>query len=75
MKDKILSTVRKLQGQREEAHVTPPLVLLSEIINHGCKNPKDAINELCREGKLGWCRTLNEYGFFIKKEKNGNKKL
>lgn len=66
MKKKILSTVRELQSEREEAQIVPSHVRISEIINHGCHDPYAAINELVNEGKLNWCRTLNEVAFTIK---------
>lgn len=65
MKEKILAVVSQLQAEREAAHIVPSHVLASEIINHGCPNPYQAINELCREGKLHWHRTLNGYAFTI----------
>lgn len=70
MKEKILSIVRELQGEREKAHIVPPHVLTSEIINRGCHNPYAAINELVSEGKLEWCRTLNDVAFTIKESKS-----
>lgn len=29
--------------------------------------PYQAINELCAEGKINWCRTLNDMAFTIRK--------
>ncbi len=70
MKEKILDIVRGLQAEREARHIVPPHVLTSEIINRGCHNPYVAINELVKEGKLDWCRTLNDMAFTIRKENN-----
>ncbi len=72
MKEKILTIVRELQSQREAAHIVPPHVLTSEIINRGCHNPYAAINELCKEKKLQWHRTINDMAFTIKEEKLTN---
>ena len=66
MKEKILKVVRKLQSEREAAHIVPPHVRTAEIINRGCSNPYAAINELVYYGKLNWCRTLNDIAFTIK---------
>lgn len=68
MKKKILITISELQAKREAAHIVPPHVLTSEIINRGCHNPYKAINELVEEGKLRWNRTLNDVAFTINKE-------
>ena len=67
MKEKILEIIRKLQEEREKAHIVPPLVLTSEIVNHGCHNPYSAINELVREGRLNWHKTINQIAFTINK--------
>lgn len=65
MKEKILAIVGELQAQREAAHIVPPHVRTSEIISRGCPDPYADINELCRDGKLNWCRTLNDMAFTI----------
>lgn len=70
MKEKILSIVRELQSEREAEHIVPSHVCTSEIINHGCHNPYAALNELVSEGKLSWCKTLNDMAFTIKESKN-----
>nr|DAP90437.1 MAG TPA: LlaJI restriction endonuclease [Caudoviricetes sp.] len=44
----------------------PPHVLTAEIINRGFHQPYQAINQLCAEGKINWCRTLNDMAFTIK---------
>jgi len=70
MKEKILAIIRELQSEREAAHIVPPHVLTSEIINRGCHTPYAAINELCSEGKLQWHRTLNDMAFTISNKVN-----
>nr|DAE09318.1 MAG TPA: LlaJI restriction endonuclease [Podoviridae sp. ct5cR14] len=45
----------------------PPHVITAEIINRGFHQPYQAINELCVEGKINWCRTLNDMAFTIRK--------
>lgn len=67
MKEKILSIIEELQKEREAAHIVPPHVRTSEIINRGCHNPYATINELCKEGKLQWHRTINDVAFTISK--------
>lgn len=41
--------------------------LKAEIINRGFHKPYQAINELCAEGKINWCKTLNDMAFTISK--------
>lgn len=63
---KILAIIAEIQAEREAEHIVPPHVLTAEIINRGCHQPYQAINELCAEGKINWCRTLNDMAFTIK---------
>ena len=51
-KEKILAIIAEIQSEREAAHIVPPHVLTAEIINRGCHQPYQAINELCAEGKI-----------------------
>lgn len=66
-KEKILAIIAEIQAEREAAHIVPPHVLTAEIINRGFHQPYQALNELCEEGKIDWCRTLNDIAFTIKK--------
>lgn len=67
-KEKILAIIAEIQAEREAAHIVPPHVLTAEIINQGFHQPYQAINELCAEGKINWCRTLNDMAFTISKQ-------
>ena len=66
-KEKILAIIADIQAEREAAHIVPPHVLTTEIINRGCQQPDQSINELGAEGKINWCRTLNDIAFTIRK--------
>lgn len=66
-KEKILAIIAEIQAEREAAHIVPPHVLTTEIINRGFHHPHQALNELCDEGKIDWCRTLNDIAFTIRK--------
>lgn len=68
MKQRILAIIGEVQALKEEAHITPHHVLTSEIINRGCHNPYMTLNELVRDGKLRWHRTLNDVAFTINKQ-------
>lgn len=67
-KEQILTIIAEIQAEREAAHIVPPHVLTAEIINRGFHKPYQAINELCAEGKIKWCRTLNDMAFTISKQ-------
>ena len=64
---KILAIIAEIQAEREAAHIVPPHVLTAEIINRGFQHPYKTLNELCAEGKINWCRTLNDMAFTIRK--------
>lgn len=66
-KEQILATIAEIQAECETAHIVPPHVLTAEIINRGFHKPYQALNELCDEGKIDWCRTLNDIAFTIRK--------
>ena len=65
-KEQILTIIAEIQEERKAAHIVPNHVLSTEIINRGFHQPQQALNELCAEGKIGWCRTLNDTAFTIK---------
>lgn len=66
-KEKILAIIAEIQTEREADHIVPTHVLTAEIINRGFHKPYQALNELCAEGKINWCRTLNDMAFTIRK--------
>ena len=65
-KEQILSIIAEIQEERKEAHIVPNHVLATEIINRGVHQPQQALNELYAEGKIDWCRTLNDTAFTIR---------
>lgn len=65
-KEQILAIIAEIQAERKAAHIVPSHVLTAEIINRGIHQPQQALNELCSEGKIDWCRTLNDMAFTIK---------
>lgn len=65
-KEQVLSIIAEIQEERKEAHIVPNHVLATEIINRGVHQPQQALNELYTEGKIDWCRTLNDTAFTIK---------
>lgn len=65
-KEQILAIIAEIQEERKAAHIVPNHVLASEIINRGFHQPQQVLNELCAEGKIRWCRTLNDTAFTIK---------
>ena len=65
-KEQLLAIIDDIQSEREAAHIVPPHVLTTEIINRGVHQPQQALNELYSEGKIDWCRTLNDTAFTIR---------
>ncbi|MCF2590035.1 hypothetical protein JQM97_03555 [Prevotella hominis] len=65
-KEQILAIIAEIQEERKAAHIIPNHVLAAEIINRGVNHPQQSLNELCAEGKINWCRTLNDTAFTIR---------
>ena len=65
-KEQILAIIAEIQEERKASHIVPNHVLATEIINRGFHNPQQTLNELCAEGKIDWCRTLNDIAFTIR---------
>ena len=65
-KEQVLSIIAEIQEKRKAAHIVPCHVLTTEIINRGVRQPQQALNELYAEGKIDWCRTLNDTAFTIR---------
>ena len=65
-KEQVLAIIADIQSEREAAHIVLPHVLTTEIINRGVHKPQQALNELYAEGKIDWCRTLNDTAFTIR---------
>ena len=65
-KEQILAIIAEIQEERKAANIVPNHVLVTEIINRGVHQPQQALNELYAEGKIDWCRTLNDTAFTIR---------
>lgn len=65
-KEQVLAIIAEIQSKRKAAHIVPNHVLATEIINRGVCQPQQALNELYAEGKIDWCRTLNDTAFTIR---------
>ena len=65
-KEQVLDIIAEIQEERKAAHIVPNHVLATEIINRGVHKPQQALNELYAEGKIYWCRTLNDTAFAIR---------
>ena len=65
-KEQVISIIAEIQEERKAAHIVPNHVLATEIINRGVHQPQQSLNELYAEGKIDWCRTLNDTAFTIR---------
>ena len=65
-KEQILAIIADIQSERKATHIVPCHVLTTEIINRGVRQPQKALNELYAEGKIDWCKTLNDTAFTIR---------
>lgn len=67
-KEQILAIIAEIQDKREAAHIVPPHVRTTEIINRGFHKPYQSLNELVREGRINRFKTLNDMAFTIRKQ-------
>ena len=65
----VLEIVASIEAEKESKNVFPTHALLPEIMIKVKSEVKDELNRLVSEGKLGWCETLNTYGFSTIKDK------
>ena len=65
-KEQILAIIAEIHEERKASHIVPCHVLTTEIVNHGVHQPQQALNELYAEGKIDWCRTLNDTALTIR---------
>lgn len=62
----IYATILRLQREREEQKIVPTHVEFARLINEVSKETRKELSRLCREGKIGTCRTLNGGAVFVK---------
>ena len=65
----VFEIIASIEAEKESKNVFPTHALLPEIMIKVKSEVKNELNRLVSEGKLGWCETLNTYGFLIKKNK------
>lgn len=74
MKEEIYQIIKNIEEAKKERKQVHSYVLQSEIaIQCSADEKRRIINELFREGKIGYCRTLNQLAFYIKLPQNENK--
>lgn len=63
----LFSILQRLEKAKKNANIEPLHVLQVELLNEVVKEAKDEINKLCKEGKIGYRKTLNQNAFYTKK--------
>lgn len=64
MKEILLEVIRKIQAEKKEKKQVPDYALYVEISNTMSDEIKKCLNELCKEKKIKFCKTLNDLGFY-----------
>ena len=70
MKEILLEVIRKIQAEKKEKKQVPNHALYVEISNTMSDEIKKCLNELCKEKKIKFCKTLNDIAFY---EEGGQK--
>lgn len=65
----VLQIVASIEADKESRGVFLTHALLPEIMSKVDEAVRPELNCLVSEGKLGWCETLNSYGFSTIKNK------
>ena len=66
----LLNTIKEIQAEKKEKNITPNHALHAEISNRIHTEVKQALNKLCKEKKIRFCKTLNDLAFY---EEDGQK--
>ena len=65
----LVEIIASIEADNESRGVAPSHAMLTEIIAEVDKRIRPELRQLCQDGKLDWCETLNSYAFSIKKDK------
>lgn len=70
MRERLLSVIKDICTERENNRIFPAAALYPEIASRmeglSAKELKEALNQLVKEGKVKWHRTINQTAFRIK---------
>lgn len=64
MKDTLLRIIRKIQGNKKEKKIAPDYATYVEITHEVVEEVKQNLNEMVKEKKLKFNRTLNDIAFY-----------
>lgn len=62
----VYDIIKQINERKKSARMEPSSALFSEISEEVSKEIKKEINELCKDGKLGFHRTINDFSFDAK---------
>lgn len=62
----VYDIIKQINERKKSARMEPSSALFSEVSEEVSKEIKKEINELCKNGKLGFHKTINELSFDAK---------
>lgn len=63
----LLAILERLEQAKKNAKVEPCFISQVELLNEVINEAKNEINKLCKDGKIGYRKTLNQNSFYTKK--------
>ena len=62
----LVDVVKTIEERKKSQNISPTHAMFSEIAAEVGNMVKPELRQLCQDGKLDWCETLNSYAFSIK---------
>lgn len=62
----LVDIIKTIEERKRSLGISPTHAVLNEIVAEIDKRIKPELRQLCQDGKLDWCETLNSYAFSIK---------
>ncbi len=69
-KDYVVGLIESMQAEKDASKTKPNHILDVDLFNRAISDLKKMVNELVKEGVVGFDRTINNTAFFINKNKN-----
>ena len=69
-KDYVVGLIESMQAEKDASKTKPNYILDVDLFNRAISDLKKMVNELVKEGIVGFDRTINNTAFFINKNKN-----
>lgn len=63
----LVDVVKAIEERKKAENIAPSHAMFSEIVAEVGNMVKPELRQLCQDGRLDWCETLNSFAFSTKK--------